>query len=147
VNQYFHINKLITTKNIKLPNHVISIFDSWLTIPALSSTVDTFKTLAELLCLSSLPTCTLHTISSNKSACSSFKFIPPADAALQIHNGSTITQQQQQQHHNITTQPETLYIQEETIHTSCPGIFNSVATQSFHDDSHTNKHIGNDSSS
>lgn len=82
----------------------------------------------------------------NKPTCSSSKFIPSADIALQIHDDSTITQQQQQQHHIITTQPETLHIQEETIHTTCPNISNFIATQSCHDDSHTNEYLDNDSS-
>jgi hypothetical protein len=87
-------------------------------------------------------------MSSDKPACFSSKVIPPANVALRIYDGCVV-EQQQLQHQNrdtLITQLETLHILEETVHTPCLDISNSVAAQSLHDDPHTDKHIKNDSS-
>ncbi|KAJ6866233.1 Retrovirus-related Pol polyprotein from transposon TNT 1-94 [Populus alba x Populus x berolinensis] len=113
-----------TTANIDHSNHVISIFDSWLTIPASCSPADISETPAAPPYLSSLPIPLLPPVISDTPAC--FTNIPPASIDLPLHGDSTpACQQLQQQYDTSITQLETL--QQETVHTSCTDISNSAA--------------------
>jgi hypothetical protein len=100
------------TTNIDHSNHVLSIFDSWLTILASRSPTDISETPATPPCSSSLPIPLLPTMTSDTPAC--FTDISPADVALQLHGDSTPARQQlQQQYDTSITQPETF--QQETV--------------------------------
>jgi transposase InsO family protein len=100
------------TTNIDHSNHVLSIFDSWLTIPASRSPADISETPATPPCSSSLPIPLLPTMTSDTPAC--FTDISPADVALQLHGDSTPARQQLQQRYGTSiTQPETF--QQETV--------------------------------